>query len=171
MKKQSKRMPWVLIVAGTLTVAVAIAWVVQGLGDSAPEQRAVAVETARPDIKPQAIDTSDALSRYISGMSSNGLTTIQERNITFTETPDWSTDRVIAIKFPLFSAKYIKGSSVEKIDGKDSYVIDILDTPKCGSSTQDDTMRLVLLVRPSQEDVLPVILRVHPNTNEATCIE
>lgn len=165
-KKVSKWLFWGGASVAALVIVAGI-WVVQMLfaqPTSAPqptEEQAMPNATTRIDdtIQPHLLDTSDALARYV--------TAAQTDQLHYPEDIDWSEQFVVALPFSTLQARSFTAASIEKIDGVDSYVIDLVDPPKGCLVPQVQSDRIAFVAQDSRDTNLPVIIRATPNT--ASC--
>lgn len=166
MMSVKRRIRWPVWALAVLVLALAGTWLAQAIINT-PKESSVNENSQSANTqlsaRPQRIATADEYSRYVKNLTTGGIP-VTSNNIFYPKEVDWTKEVVVAITFPLHSAKSITGASREVVDGVDSYVIEVLDAPSCVPSTQDDTQRAVLIAQPIDDTTVPAILRTSPNT-------
>lgn len=166
MAKRPLLKQWWLWVAIAAVIAAGGVWIAQ-LFTAPAVQEPTKATTTELAVTPQVLTTSDAYSRYVERVTTGKAVLVEKENIVYAQDVDWNTEELVAVQFPLLAAKSITAAGIEQVDGKNAYVVDVLDVYPCTPHTQNDTVRLVFIKQPSGASVLPVILRTTPNM--ATC--
>lgn len=158
---------WLGWLIGVGVVALLGAWVAQSwLNQPAPATE-VTMTTKTLDVRPQIIETSDAYSRYVQGLSTGSVGKVSEANIFYAKNVDWNAETVAAISYTVLDAATVTSAGIEQVEGKESYVVDVLMPSDCGgASPQSSSLHVAFIKQTSKDANRPVILRTTPNTAE-----
>ncbi|NCO10868.1 hypothetical protein GW930_03110 [Candidatus Saccharibacteria bacterium] len=164
-----QRKLWIIVGSVLLVAVVAVALVYSLSQRSDTNNNESEAKTATMSVyegaAPQVIDTSDALSRYVSNKKAG---VVQESDLYLPADVDWNEEVLVAVQFDALQAKAFRGITREVVDGEESYIIELLGAAEGCSTVQINTVRIAFIVQSTSQDTsLPVIIRTVPNT--ASC--